>query len=283
MTEVTTPKTATQEVYPINSLGWLADQLNLSTQETIPLLKRMKVTIAVDSASTTIIAQDKVDALLATKQGRDTTLKLAAAAPQQEATQPATQDSQEQPKGGDIIATETRRLTLSEVRGIAKTAGVTQQLVKDLDLSCFTREEELHALRGYQREERLIEADSAGRLIARLKHSDRLNDELDSMEVELAENTSRTSDLSKRLFGVNLQTVIDAQADAEQDRVEARQEWQDNFKKHQEQEAAIAEGKEIPEDQRLGEDALIDPWETARQNLSELGGKRTSKLKRRAS
>jgi hypothetical protein len=273
-----TAGTIETKTYPINSLGWLAEQLNLSTQETIPLLKRMKVAIAVDALATTIIAQDKVDALLATKQGRDTTLKLAAAAPQQEATQ----EDQEQPKGGDIIATETRRLTLSEVRGIAKTAGVTQQLVKDLDLSCFTREEELHALRGYQREERLIEADSAGRLIARLKHSDRLNDELDSMEVELAENTSRTSDLSKRLFGVNLQTVIDAQADAEQDRVEARQAWQDNFKKHQEQEAAISEGKEIPEDQRLGEDVILDPWATARQDLSGLGVRRTSKLKRRA-
>lgn len=268
-------------IYPINSLGWLAGELNLEISETIPLLKRMKVTIAADADPATIIDSAKIAQLLKTKGERDTTLKLGAAAPQQPATQGEQQ--QAQAKGGDIVATETRRLTLTEVRGIAKTAGVTQQLVKDLDLSCFTREEELHALRGYQREERLIEADSAGRLIARLKHSDRLNDELDQMEIEIAENTSRTSDLSKRIFGVNLQGVIDAQADTEQDRVEARQEWTENLKKHQEQEAAIAKGEDIPEDQRLGEDVILDPWETTRRGLSGLGVTRTSRLKRRAS
>ena len=273
--------------YPEYSLGWIAAQLNLELDEARSLVKGSHKDLALNAPPETMIPKAKADRLLATKSERDSVLRLnAAPSPQSqtEAAPPATEDGTQE-KGG-AIATERRRLNIEEVKGIAATTGVAQKLVKQLDETCFNREQELYALRGFQREQRLIEADATGRLIARLQHSDNLNDELDALEIELAENTSRASDLSSRVFGVNLQQVIDSQAETEEERIEAREAMKGNFEVFKAQETARLEAEargeeyQAPEGERLGEDELIDPWLMTQHGLSGLGVKRTSRLKR---
>jgi hypothetical protein len=292
----TRPASADPQEYPLNSLGWLAVQLKLEVHEASALVRQIYKALPIDAIALTPIPPDKVMKLLGTKAARDSTLQLNAAPsvpapnPHQPAPPPPSvpqggQLQQQQEEGG--ITTERRRLTLSEIRGVAATAGVAQKLVRSLDESCWQREQELYALRGYQREQGLIEAESTGRLIARLQHSDQLNEDLDEMEVELAQNTSRASDISLRLFGVDLQQVIDTQADLEEDRLEGRQEMGANFERFKTQEEARLEAEargeeyQIPEGERLGEGDLIDPFQRVKLELSKLGKvKRTSKLKK---
>lgn len=277
--------------YPLNSLGWLAAQLSLDLNEAATLTRQVWKSLPLDATAATQIPGDKVGKLLGTKAARDNVLKLNAA-PSEPAPPPATdaapletENNPDQGEGGKIT-TERRRLTLDEIKGVANTAGVAQKLVRQLDAACHSREQELHALRGYRREQELIEADATGRLIARLKHSDDLNAELDDLEIELAENTSRASDLSKRVFGVNLQQVIDNQADLEEERFNARESMSANFETYKAQQEAKAEIEalgeeyEVPEGERLGEDQLVDPWQVARLDLSTLGAKRTSRMSR---
>lgn len=249
-----------QQGYPVNTIGWLAAQLDLEVSEAIALARQSHKSLPLTADATTLLPVEKVDRLLATKEGRDNVLKLNGA--------PQTTGKTSQEQGG-AIATERRLLTLSEIKTVAQMAGVTQKLARSVDAACFQREEELHALRGFSREQRLIEAENTGRLVARLQYSDDLNDALDEMEIELAQNASRASDLSLRVFGLNLQEVIDNQAEADIDRAEARQQMSQNFKKVQQGEA-----------DSLGEDTLIDPWETAKHRSSGLGVKRISRLRK---
>lgn len=277
---------ATPVEYPLNSLGWLAAQLKLDLEDAAPLVKSIWKNAPNDLNARTLIPGDKVGRLLGVKSERDTTLKLSAAAPSPQVEQPAPTGSNGEQESAGEISTERRLLTLSEIRGVAATTGATQKLVKSLDQACFEREQQLFALRGYSREQSLMEAEATGRLVARLQANANKNQELDEMELELAENASVTSDLAFQLFGVNLQNVINAQGEEEEERFAARQEMGENFEKFKQQEqlrqAAEASGQEyqVPEGERLGEDQLLDPWMRVKHELSKLEGKRTSKLRR---
>lgn len=261
----TAPETvAAPQDYAPNSIGWLAAQLSLEVAEAITLVRQTHKQLPLTADANTIVPVEKVDRLLATKQGRDNVLKLDGT------PQPATPGEAPQTKeGGGAIATERRLLNLKEIKTVAQMAGVTQKLVKSVDSVCYKREEDLHALLGFRREEGLIEAESTGRLIARLRHAENLNDELDDLELKLARSTSRASDLAESVFGVNLQDVINNLAEADNSRADARQEMTANFNKVQ-----------SGEGDRLGEDALIDPWAAVKHESSMLGAKHSSRLRR---
>lgn len=144
--------------------------------------------------------------------------RLAAASRKERVTPPpaipqATEVSTPQQDNGQIEV--SRRLKLSEIKDISRATGLSQSIVKQLDLALHNRECQLTFLEGYQQAQRKLEQKSAfeaGEIAAQLQQISDRDKALEEKEAQLLQEglsgTNHPVALAKAM-GIDLEGILD--------------------------------------------------------------------------
>jgi malonyl CoA-acyl carrier protein transacylase len=168
-------------------------------------------------------------------------------------------------QGGDLEQINPS-LSISEAQTIATTTKASLKLVAAMSDALTDRRRVLHLLKGYQEENRILAIENLGATLARAQRYQQQQNELDDLQVDLAESKLDASALVKRALGIDLKDFETAQVSNETDRIEGLAEMTENAKK-------ILNGEEV--------EGLADPFALTKHALSSLTAKSPSKLKQK--